>query len=340
MLKDFKIPLALTVIALAAAYLIGGVKDMVLVAVLSVLEVSLSLDNAVVNASVLKHWSKKWQDRFMTFGLPVAVFGMRLVFPLLIVAVIGHLGLWQVIKLAIEAPQQYAVILTSARNEVSAFGGAFLLMVFFKFMMDVNKDEHWLGFLEAPMAFFGRITAVEVALTLGIVTVASFHVPAEEQIRFLLAGICGVAGFVIAHGIGDLVGGEDTGNRVVREGVAGFLYLEVLDASFSFDGVIGAFALSNNIFLIAMGLGVGAAYIREMTLVLLRKGTLAEYRYLEHGAFWAIGALATIMFLGVRFDIPEIVTGLIGALTIGVAVLSSVISQRKETQQALATGER
>ena len=330
MLKDFKIPLSLTVVALVGAFFLGGVKDMVIVAVLSVLEISLSLDNAVVNASVLKNWSEKWRNRFMVFGLPVAVFGMRLVFPLLIVAVIGHIGLFEALQLAIESPRQYAALLSSAHHEVSAFGGAFLLMVFFKFMCDLEKDEHWIGFLEGPMRHLGRVTACEVALTLGIVVVASFYVPHQEQVGFLLAGVFGVIAFVIAHGIGDLIGGEDTGTRVVREGVAGFLYLEVLDSSFSFDGVIGAFALSDNIFLIAMGLGVGAAYIREMTLVLLKKGTLAQYRYLEHGAFWAIGALAAIMFVGVAHEVPEVVTGLIGAATIGAAVLSSVLARGKD----------
>jgi hypothetical protein len=216
MLKDFKIPLALTVLALVAAYLLGGVKDMLIVAVLSVLEISLSLDNAVVNASVLKNWSEKWRNRFMVFGLPVAVFGMRLVFPLLIVAVIGHIGLLEALTLAIEAPEKYAAVLTSAHHEVSAFGGAFLLMVFFKFMLDKEKDEHWIGFLEGPMRHFGRITALEVALTLAIVIVASFYVPAAEQVSFLLAGAFGVIGFVIAHGVGDLVGGEDTGTRGAR----------------------------------------------------------------------------------------------------------------------------
>ncbi|KVT59057.1 DUF475 domain-containing protein [Burkholderia ubonensis] len=330
MLKDFKIPLSLTVLALVVAYWLGGVKDMLIVAVLCVLEISLSLDNAVVNASVLKNWSEKWRNRFMVFGLPVAVFGMRLVFPLLIVAVIGHIGMWEALTLAIDAPDKYAAILTSAHHQVSAFGGAFLLMVFFKFMLDTEKDEHWIGIFEGPMRHLGRITALEVALTLAIVIIASLYVPSAEQVSFLLAGAFGVISFVIAHGIGDLIGGEDTGSRVVREGVAGFMYLEVLDSSFSFDGVIGAFALSNNIFLIALGLGVGAAYIREMTLVLLKKGTLAQYRYLEHGAFWAIGALAAIMFLGVKLEIPEVVTGLIGAATIGAAVWSSIIAQRKE----------
>lgn len=332
MLKDFKIPLSLTVLALIAAYLLGGFKDMLIVAVLCVLEISLSLDNAVVNASVLKGWSEKWRQRFMLFGLPVAVFGMRLVFPLLIVAVIGHIGLIDALKLAIESPDRYAAVLVSAHHEVSAFGGAFLLMVFFKFMLDTGKEEHWIGFVEGPLSHLGRITALEVALTLGIVIVASFYVPAAEQVSFLLAGAFGVIGFVIAHGIGDLVGGEETGTRVVREGMAGFFYLEVLDSSFSFDGVIGAFALSNNIFLIALGLGVGAAYIREMTLVLLKKGTLAQYRFLEHGAFWAIGALAAIMFLGVKYEVPEVVTGLVGAAMIGAAVWSSIVVQRREAR--------
>ncbi|GAB7538827.1 DUF475 domain-containing protein [Burkholderia sp. 22PA0099] len=336
MLKDFKIPLSLTVLALIAAYLLGGFKDMLIVAVLCVLEISLSLDNAVVNASVLKGWSEKWRQRFMLFGLPVAVFGMRLVFPLLIVAVIGHIGLIDALKLAIESPDRYAAVLVSAHHEVSAFGGAFLLMVFFKFMLDAGKDEHWIGFLEGPMRHLGRITAIEVALTLAIVIIASFYVPAAEQVSFLLAGAFGVIGFVIAHGIGDLVGGENTGTRVVREGMAGFFYLEVLDSSFSFDGVIGAFALSNNIFLIALGLGVGAAYIREMTLVLLKKGTLAQYRFLEHGAFWAIGALAAIMFVGVKYEVPEVVTGLVGAAMIGAAVWSSIIVQRREARTGSA----
>ncbi|KVD82680.1 hypothetical protein WS63_31040 [Burkholderia stagnalis] len=338
MLKDFKIPLSLTALALVAAYLLGGFKDMLIVAVLCVLEISLSLDNAVVNASVLKNWSEKWRNRFMVFGLPVAVFGMRLVFPLLIVAVIGHIGMWDALTLAIDAPEKYAAILTSAHHQVSAFGGAFLLMVFFKFMLDTGKDEHWIGFLEGPMSHLGRITALEVALTLAIVIIASLYVPSAEQVSFLLAGAFGVISFVIAHGIGDLIGGEDTGTRVVREGVAGFMYLEVLDSSFSFDGVIGAFALSNNIFLIALGLGVGAAYIREMTLVLLKKGTLAQYRYLEHGAFWAIGALAAIMFLGVKLEVPEVITGLIGAAMIGAAVWSSIVAQRKE-ERAEAAGK-
>ena len=336
MLKDFKIPLSLTVLALIAAYLLGGVKDMLIVAVLSVLEISLSLDNAVVNASVLKNWSEKWRNRFMVFGLPVAVFGMRLVFPLLIVAVIGHIGMWDALKLAIESPAQYASILTSAHHRVSRIRRRVpadgVLQVHARHRQGRALDRLPGRPDEPPRPHHGAGSGTDarhrhrrVALRAGS---RAGGLPAR--------GAFGVISFVIAHGIGDLIGGEETGTRVVREGVAGFMYLEVLDSSFSFDGVIGAFALSNNIFLIALGLGVGAAYIREMTLVLLKKGTLAQYRYLEHGAFWAIGALATIMFLGVKFEVPEVITGLVGAAMIAAAVWSSIVVQRKEDRTAVA----
>ncbi|AEK63422.1 Integral membrane protein [Collimonas fungivorans Ter331] len=335
LLQNFKIPLSLTLLALLIAYLMGGVEDMLIVAILLVLEISLSLDNAVVNASVLKNWSKKWQDRFMTYGLPVAVFGMRFIFPLLIVAILANMDFWSALTLALESPAQYAAILQSAHHQVAAFGGAFLLMVFFQFMLDRDKEAHWLGWLEAPLAWLGRVAAIDVALTLGVVVLASYQVAAAEQVAFLLAGIAGVIGFVVAHGIGSLLG-DGSGDRVVREGAAGFLYLEVLDASFSFDGVIGAFALSNNIVVIALGLGVGAAYIRSMTLVLLRKNTLVEYKYLEHGAFWAIGVLGAIMFVNVSYHVPAVVTGLAGAALIGLAIVSSMIARKNDEKCAVA----
>ena len=97
-----------------------------------------------------------------------------------------------------------------------------------------------------------------------------------------------------------------------------------MDASFSFDGVIGAFALSRNIFIIMIGLGIGALYVRSLTIMLVEKDTLTEFPFLEHGAFYAIGALAGNMMLGTIFHIPEVITGLIGAVFIIVALWSSI----------------
>lgn len=122
----------------------------------------------------------------------------------------------------------------------------------------------------------------------------------------------------------------------MRSGLGGFLYLEVLDSSFSFDGVIGAFALSNNMIVIALGLSIGAIFVRSMTIHLVKKGTLAQYRFLEHGAFWAILALGSIMLLSATFYIPETITGLIGATLIGLSLWWSVRQNRAEARTAEA----
>ena len=162
-----------------------------------------------------------------------------------------------------------------------------------------------------------------------------------DQVTFLTAGIFGILSFVAVEALGSLLEAPDEVTGVVaRSGLAAFLYLEVLDASFSFDGVIGAFALSNNLFIIALGLGIGAMFVRSMTVMLVDKGTLAEYRFLEHGAFWAIIALAVIMLLSARFEIPETITGLIGALLIGLSLWWSVRHNRlnpDDTNEASST---
>jgi hypothetical protein len=121
--------------------------------------------------------------------------------------------------------------------------------------------------------------------------------------------------------------------------MASFLYLNVLDASFSFAGVIGAFALTDELFIIALGLGVGAMFVRSLTILLVERGTLASYEYLEHGAFYAVGALALFMMLGTLVEVPEAVTALVGAGLIGLAFWSSVRKLRRITASE-TSGER
>lgn len=112
-------------------------------------------------------------------------------------------------------------------------------------------------------------------------------------------------------------------------GLIGFLYLELIDASFSLDGVIGAFALTKDILLIAAGLGIGALFVRSMTVHLMRRGVLARYIYLEHGAHYAIGILAFLMLVSVRFGVPEFITGTSG---LAVIIVALVHSQREAKQ--------
>ena len=140
--------------------------------------------------------------------------------------------------------------------------------------------------------------------------------------------------FILTKGLTALLGGDVEGGhaKVVRHGVAGFLYLELLDASFSFDGVVGAFALTHNLIIITLGLGAGAFFVRSFTILLVERGTLDTYRFLEHGAFWAVGVLAVIMLAGVEFHVPEAITGLLGGLLIVLALGSSIRANRKDAQ--------
>ena len=112
--------------------------------------------------------------------------------------------------------------------------------------------------------------------------------------------------YILVDGLSTLL--ESDAGHIAKSSAMAFLYLEILDASFSLDGVIGAFALSKNLFVIALGLGIGAYFVRSMTIYLFEKGTLRAYKYLEHGAFWAICLLALMMFLGAIAHIPEVIT--------------------------------
>jgi hypothetical protein len=119
-----------------------------------------------------------------------------------------------------------------------------------------------------------------------------------------------------------------------------FLYLEVIDASFSFDGVIGSFAITNDIFEIALGLGIGAMYIRSLTVFLVRKGTLDDYVYLEHGAHYAIGALAVILLATIKYEVSEVITGLVGVVLIGASYWSSVVRNRRLGENSDQSNDR
>ena len=309
---------------------VGALSTMFVVAVLAILEVSLSFDNAVVNATVLKEMTPVWRRRFITWGIAIAVFGMRIVFPLAIVAIIAGIDPFSALVMAATDPDRYSHVLTSAHISVSAFGGAFLAMVGLNHFFDYEKDVHWIAIIERPLTRLGRIEAVELGLVLLLLYMVSTWLSGHERMEFLVVGIFGLVTYIAVDGISAVLSVESaiTG-EVARSGAAAFLYLEVLDASFSFDGVIGAFALSNNLFIIAIGLGVGAMFVRSLTIMLVERETLASYRYLEHGAFYAIIALAVIMFLNTVRHIPEVVTGLIGAGFIVTAFVDSIRYNRR-----------
>lgn len=319
--------------------LAGALNGVFICAVLSVLEVSISFDNAVVNATVLRKMTPLWVDRFLTWGILIAVFGMRLVFPLLIVAFVTMSSPWAALQLAATDPHRYAEIMHSVHHEVAAFGGAFLMLVALKYFVDAEKDTHWLRSVEAPLAAVGRLEAVQVGITLGVILIVSSFIPdTEHMLGFIRAGIAGILSHlmvsaleVILHRPGegdDEEGGVKSEQALHKASLGMFMYLEVLDASFSFDGVIGALAITTNLFLISIGLGIGALFVRSLTVMMVERGTLGTFRFLEHGAFYAVLSLSIIMFVGVIRPVPEIVAGLVGAVCIGASIYSSSRSRR------------
>jgi len=358
LLKTFRWAFAVTALGLVAGVLYDGWTALGLVAILAVLEVSLSFDNAVINAGILKRLNAFWQRMFLTIGILIAVFGMRLLFPIVIVTVSARLAPSQAVHLALTDKDRYQQLVTDAHPAIAAFGGMFLLMIFLDFIFE-DRETKWLGPLERPLARLGRIDMLSVCLALCVLLVTSLTFAAhahqhggthaDKAQTVLVSGIAGLITYLVVGGLsgffeGRLADEESRRQREERSGGTGgggsalalsgraafftFLYLEVLDASFSFDGVIGAFAITNDIVLMALGLGIGAMYVRSLTVYLVRQGTLDDYVYLEHGAHYAIGALALILLVSIQYQINDVVTGLIGVTLIGASFYSSVRRNR------------
>ncbi|MBB5073176.1 hypothetical protein HNQ69_000280 [Bartonella callosciuri] len=308
----------------------GFLKYFFICCILGILEISLSFDNSIINARILGKMDPLWHRRFLVWGILIAVFGMRIVFPLLVVAVAVGINPIAAVKLAIWEPHRYAAILTDAHVGIAAFGGTFLMMVGLKYFFDSEKEVHWLTFIEKPAQKFGALIGIDIAIVLILILFLSGQIVTEDKMIFLLAALYGLLTFIGVEAVGSLLDSSKTTVTTVAKGGAGaFLYLEVLDASFSFDGVVGAFAFSHNLFIIAIGLGIGALYVRSMTIMLVESGTLLHYRYLEHGAFYAILVLAVIMYLQTIISVPEVLTGLVGGCIIGMAFYSSLRFKRR-----------
>ncbi|MEW1674975.1 DUF475 domain-containing protein [Streptomyces noursei] len=361
LLKTFGWSFAITVLGLGLAGVLWGWQGLAIVGILSILEISLSFDNAVINAGILRKMNAFWQKIFLTVGILVAVFGMRLVFPVVIVAITAKMGPIEAVQLAVNNKAHYEELVTSAHPAIAAFGGIFLLMIFLDFIFE-DRDYKWLSWIEKPLARIGKLDTLSIIVALVVLLVSAMtvaphaaHGGGDKTTTVLLSGIAGLITYLVVGGISGYFEGrlededeeaEDGAEPAAVEkkgggtgaavGLAGkaaffmFLYLEVIDASFSFDGVIGAFAITNDIFEMALGLGIGAMYIRSLTVFLVRKGTLDDYVYLEHGAHYAIGALGVILLVTIRYEINEVVTGLVGIVLIGLSFGSSVLRNRRE----------
>jgi hypothetical protein len=305
---------------------------------LALIEISMSFDNAVVNEQKLKNMSSFWRQAFFWFGIPIAVVGMRFLVPLEIVSNIESISLHDAYNLAVNAPDKFSESLKQAHAAIAGFGGAFLMLTAFEFFGGDEKEESWLPG-EGILAKIGVVRGLEfvavfVALMIG------YHV--SGSVPMVLAGIGGCIVFVAMSALKQSMEHIDswlgqstiTALRILQGGLGGFLYLEVLDASFSLDGVVAAFAISKNIWVVAAGLGVGAIFVRELTLWMVKTGASATFKYLPNGAFWSILVLSLTMFVSVIHEVPDLLVSISSVGFIVAALISSKLSKAPATVTA------
>lgn len=310
-----------------------GLPGLWLFFILLILEVTFSFDNAVINSKVLATMSQAWQKVFLTVGIFIAVFVVRFLLPILIVMIASGLGFGEVTHMALNDAEHYGHVLHEAAPMIDAFGGAFLIMIGLSYFIDYNKRVHWVRGLESWLAKAGRFENFKVCLMLAVASMLYFTVEPKYQAVVLISSILGILLHIGLELFGSFFHDDTAKNVKVQTGwaaFASFMYLEVLDASFSFDGVIGAFAITSSILLIVMGLSAGAIWVRSLTIYLLRSGTLGKYKYLEHGAHWAIMALGFMMLAKLfHLELPEWITGGLGLTFILLAVSSSMIEAKR-----------
>lgn len=339
--RIFALSTLISVGALVFVAVTLGWQAALLTLALIIIEMTFSFDNAIINARILATMSPFWQKMFMTIGILIAVFGMRIVFPIVVVMLGAGLSWQNVLDLAMNHPHEYAEKLHQAHPSIASFGGMFLMMLTLDFFMDRSRKVLWLKSFERKLQTIGygwMPTVVSLLVTGGVALLPANAHPMET----LRAGLAGIVLYLVIKGLTELFtrrqeGSSMPGKAVLKTGLAGFtafLYLEVLDASFSLDGVIGAFAITYNVLLIAIGLGVGALWVRSFTLYMVHHRTLHTYHYLEHGAHYTIGLLSLFLLSSLFFGIPEAIAGIAGVVIIAMSI---VASKRDESPEDIVT---
>ena len=313
--------ICLVAVLLTAAFIHPFWLTLYTCGVLVLFEVALSFDNAIVNANILQHLSPFWQRIFLTWGIVIAVFVVRFCLPVLLVYFASNYSMAKVLHVVFHNPNQYQHLLQQAMPIISGFGGGFLWMLFIGFLAHAAKTKsYWFKWLEQFKLWHKLWWQILAMLIVGVAAAWLSH-----DIALFWAYIIGA---VLQWGISLLRGNNQNaklGRMLLKAGLLGFIYLELIDASFSLDSVLGAFAITDDIIIIMVGLGCGALVIRALTVQMVKHGTLQKWRYLEHGAHYAIGALALILLAKNLVHVPEWLAGTASLVIILAAVIHSYL---------------
>lgn len=334
----YGVPVLATILLCGVVGFSFGTSALLAMVTLTALEIAFSFDNALANARVLKRMKRFWRHMFMSVGIIVAVFGARLVLPVVIVAAAAQLPVGAIADLALFEPEVYADILRSAYPLIAAFGGTFLLMIFLDYLFGRTHTARSLHAIEGVSI----LRNTEVLVVCGVLLLVSMPLAAMQQEVFF-AGCLGAFLYIGMRQLSDFFAArheQPTRSKVVLKhtGFFTFLYLELLDATFSLDGVVSAFALTPNVLLIAAGLGAGAIWVRAITIYFVRRPIPSYYEHLDKGVHYAIGALGMLLLVGIRVDVPDLLAESVALAIIGVACLASVWAKRHPRVAAVKSG--
>ncbi|MDB6096470.1 MAG: hypothetical protein JWM09_748 [Francisellaceae bacterium] len=325
----FLFPILISLAALSILFYSQGSSALILALVLSILEISLSFDNAILNASMLKNMSAFWRKCFLTWGIFIAVIIIRFILPILIVCLTADLSPIQVLTLILYKPLLYSEYLMSAHPLINAFGGSFLLLVFLSYLQKKFFHNH------NTLFYFIKTEILKTIPVVIAITMVIKNTPFAISLNIINGALTGVGLHFLIEYLVNFINKKNPLLPVnpTNIGLSGFLYLELLDASFSLDGVIAAFALTSNFMVILVGLGIGALFVRSFTIKLSHSNTFLKLRFLEDGAYYAIGNLSCWMLINIVHPIHEYISGLSCMGIIAISVIASLFIKPKRNKQ-------
>jgi hypothetical protein len=286
-----------------------------------------SIDNAVINADVLSKMSQRARRWFLIWGLLIAVFFVRGLLPWLIVWVANPtLGPIEALTATFSSDPAIVKALETSKPILLAGGGIFLLFLFLHWLF--IEPKHFGLAAEKVVQNFSIWFFAIVSILLALIVWFAI------QINPLMAfgAVVGSTAFFITHGFKENAEAQEqkllSGNSNMSD-LSKILYLEVIDATFSIDGVIGAFAFTMSVPLILIGNGIGAFVVRELTIHNIEN--VKKYKYLKNGAMYSIFALGIIMLLDAfGWHIPQWVSPIITFGVIGFFFWKSWKEVKKE----------
>ena len=357
------VPLSLTVVAAALAWVVLGPAAAVAFIALAVLEIAMAADSSVPMAGIAGRLHSPARRLFLSLGIVAGVLTMRLLLPPAAVVVGSAEDPAATVGEAVFAPGAFAAHLQEVRPALAAFGAAFIWLVFAEYLFNTDRASRksWLGRLEARLAAVARprvwslvTAATGVALTSFLVAVTAEGRPTSvllgQVVPVLVGGLAGIAAYLGSKRLarwalqGRPAAGSDTGSIgtgrdawrihlyastvVFERGLVVFMLFEILDGVYSLSGsgVLGTDGLGalEQVAVGAGAIGVGAMFLARLTSHLDQAAGLRRLRYLKAGAAYVLGVLAVLLWTSLLVPVPGTLVAWFGTVVIGAALASSL----------------